>query len=64
MKNMDQIRIGTIGNFYGVILIQKREDGYYWGIEDHDIFSWEKISDKMADAMIEWELERREQNQA
>ena len=57
---MSQKRIGSIGNYYGGLLILQDATGkVYWGIEDWGGTEWEEIPSYLVDALVDFENERK-----
>ena len=49
-------RIGTISNYYGELLVEKRENGScYWCIPDHSSEEWEQIPPRLYDELLKFQ---------
>lgn len=47
--------IGQIGNYYGDLQVKEEDGKYYWSIENWCGHSWEEITKKLYDTLVEWE---------
>lgn len=50
-------KVGNIGNYYGGLYVQKKENKYYWIIENYDtefdnLEEWEEISENLYNELI------------
>jgi hypothetical protein len=50
-----ETRIGTIGNYYGCLYVMKKEDRFYWGIENYDVTDWQEITEELYNNLISFE---------
>ena len=50
-------KIGTINSYYGFLYV-KKEDGYFWGIENWDGIYWERIPKELYDNLVSFEKKR------
>lgn len=53
-----ETKIGTIGNYYGNLLVKKQGEKYFWGIEDYDGIIWEEIPKEVYNTLITFEAQR------
>lgn len=51
----DAQEIGTIGNYYGGLVVKKENGKFYWGIEDYEDTRWEEIPESLYQSLIEFE---------
>ncbi len=55
----DGQEIGTIGNYYGGLVVKEEDGEFYWGIENYDLTFWEKIPESLYKSLIEFENARK-----
>jgi hypothetical protein len=59
MSIQNEINIGSIGNYYGGLLIKTEDDKYYWGIESYSRIDWEEIPKHLYLSLLEYEENRK-----
>jgi len=52
--------IGSIGNYYGGLLVMEHQEKYYWCIEDwnsdiDNLSEWEEISQELYNSLITYQ---------
>jgi hypothetical protein len=60
-------RIGEITNYYGGLWVTTNDDKYYWGIENYNGKSWDRIPKSLYCALLDYEEARhieRQHNEA
>ena len=50
--------IGTIGCYYGSLIVKQVEDKFYWSIEDVSTDYWEEIPKYLYDALLKFDSEK------
>lgn len=53
--------IKTIGNYYGILNVKKKNNLFYWSIEDLDGYDWYEIPEYLYNALIKYEEERKKE---
>jgi hypothetical protein len=48
-----ETEIGTIGNYYGGLRVKTENDKFFWGIENWDGTTWEEISERLFNTLLE-----------
>lgn len=51
--------IGTIGNYYGGVIVKKENGKFYWGVDNYDSTYWEEIPESLYKSLIEFENARK-----
>lgn len=51
----DEIGIGSIGNFYGGLVVKVVDNKFYWGIEEYNDVDWQEIPKSLYDELIKFE---------
>ena len=63
IKNQNDMKIGTIGNYYGHLEVKEEYGSYWWDIENWNGDYWEEIPKYLYDALIKFENERKQNHE-
>lgn len=57
MEDHEEMRIESIGNYYGGLYLKRENSQDFWSIENWDGHHWERIPDYLGNALRKYEKE-------
>lgn len=51
-------QIGTIGNYYGGLVVKEENGKFYWSVKDYDGEDWDEVPQYLYEALCKFEDER------